>query len=399
MLQGKRKRKLLICIAAVLGFCAALFVTLLLVSGVFEKPKYLEPWSMEYANRFDDPRLKLVADGLLAANGHNMQPWLIKLDQNDPTVFYLYADAARMTNEVDPLARQFMVTQGTFLGYVETAGKKLGYDANFVLFPDGGYDERNLAESMAEKPVAKISLTKTEPKDEPLYDMMFLPDTNRGAYGADPLTDSQKTAIQAITMDSGISLKIYEDAGNLSKIGDYAMSSAVVEANTARVMQETAGVFRSNEYQKNRYRYGFSVEGQGASGLMMQIMQGLLTICPSLNTGKAATGNFISSTRASIDSTPAYVMILSDSNSRVAQVESGILYSRLVLTAHEYGLAVQPLSQALEEYPEMKELYDGIHREYAPGGQMIQMLFRIGKPEREAPLSMRRDVSELILSN
>jgi hypothetical protein len=229
--------------------------------------------------------------------------------------------------------------------------------------------------------------------------MMFLPDTNRGAYGTDPLSDSQKNSLQAIKMDSGLSMKVYGDAGDVQKIGDYAMRSAVVEANTARVMQETANVFRSNEYQKNRYRYGFSVEGQGASGIMMQIMQGLLTICPSLNTGKAATDNFISSTRASIDSTPAYVMILSDSNSRVAQVESGILYSRLVLTAHEYGLAVQPLSQALEEYPEMKELYDGIHRDYAPGGETIQMLVRFGIPTKDTPLSMRRDVTDLLMGS
>jgi hypothetical protein len=77
-------------------------------------------------------------------------------------------------------------------------------------------------------------------------------------------------------------------------------------------------------------------------------------------------------------------------------VKSGMLYSRLTLTAHTLGLVVQPVSQALEEYPEMSTLYHGIHESYAPKGQTIQMLVRIGKPTEEVPQSMRRDVMDLI---
>jgi hypothetical protein len=73
-----------------------------------------------------------------------------------------------------------------------------------------------------------------------------------------------------------------------------------------------------------------------------------------------------------------------------------MLYSRLTLTAHTLGLVVQPVSQALEEYPEMSKLYHGIHESYAPKGQTIQMLVRIGKPTEEVPQSMRRDVMDLI---
>ncbi|MNC64999.1 hypothetical protein D3C75_1152440 [compost metagenome] len=76
-----------------------------------------------------------------------------------------------------------------------------------------------------------------------------------------------------------------------------------------------------------------------------------------------------------------------------------MLYSRLILTAHSLGLAMQPLSQAIEEYPEMNGIYSDIHRSYAPGGGTIQMLVRLGTPLTEVPLSMRRDVQELIISN
>jgi len=163
-------------------------------------------------------------------------------------------------------------------------------------------------------------------------------------------------------------------------------------------MQETSDIFRSNEYQKNKYRYGFSVEGQGTTGVMKDVVQSLVTVFPSMNSGKAATDNFIKSTKESIDHTPAYAMIISSDNSRLSQVKSGMVYSRLVLAAHGLGLVMQPLSQALEEYPEMKQPYNNIHHDYAPNGETIQMLFRVGVPTKDTPLSMRRDAMELILA-
>lgn len=116
-----------------------------------------------------------------------------------------------------------------------------------------------------------------------------------------------------------------------------------------------------------------------------------------MNSGKGSSSDlFIKYTQTPVDNTPAYAMILTQDNSRSSQVRSGMLYSRLILSGHSSGLAMQPLSQTLEEYPEMKDLYCGIHRDYALGGSTIQMLFRVGKPTREVPLSMRRDVMNLI---
>ena len=101
-------------------------------------------------------------------------------------------------------------------------------------------------------------------------------------------------------------------------------------------------------------------------------------------------------TMMAVDHTPAYAMILSKDNTRFSQVKSGMLYSKLILAAQRQGLVMQPLSQVLEEYPEMNQLYSGIHRDYAPNGETIQMLVRLGKPAKEVPQSMRRDVRDLI---
>ncbi len=116
-----------------------------------------------------------------------------------------------------------------------------------------------------------------------------------------------------------------------------------------------------------------------------------------MNSGKGASDRFIQSTQTQVDNTPAYAMIITKGNTRSDQVKSGMLYSKLLLTAEQQGLAMQPLSQFLEEYPEMNEFYLGIHRDYAPEGGTIQMLMRVGQPATEVPPSMRRDVMDLIV--
>lgn len=398
-MKSKIVKRVFIAVSGIVGLAIVAVGILFAASGIFAAPKYLEPWEKDYTSQFDDPRVQLAAHGLLAANGHNMQPWKIKLDKTDANVFYLYADSKRLTKEVDPFARQTMITQGTFLEYVKVAGEKLGYQTDILLFPDGQYDETKLTVSMDSKPVAKITLRKTEPEDSSLYEYIFLADTNRGAYQSESLTQEQIQKLQAANTDAELTIKVFQDEENNRRLGNYAMEGAKIESAIHRINEESGPIFRANEYQKNKYRYGFSFEGQGITGIKKHFLQGLLTIFPSMNSEKASADMFVKSTKTAVENTPAYAMIISDSNDRVQQVKSGMAYSKLVLTAHSLGLVMQPPSQVLEEYPEMKEQYASIHSEYAPDGGTIQMFLRVGKPTAEASLSMRRDVMELIKEN
>lgn len=384
----------------IMKFLIGLFLlaasALFIASGFFLTPKYLEPWQRTYAQKFDDPRLFLVAHGLLAANGHNMQPWKIKLDADNPNVFYLYADSERLTEEVDPFARQTMISQGTFLEYLRIAAAKNGYQTEFTFFPDGDYDESNLKESMDRLPVAKILISQAAPEENPLYDFLFLPDTNRGAYKNTPLTPGQIAQLQETNTDNDIILKFYQDQKDIERLGQYIVAGAEIESGIHRIYEENKPLLRVNEYQKNQYRYGFSLDGQGGSAVKKHLLQGLVTLVPSLNSEKAAADVFVQYTKTEADNTPAYATIVTDNNSRVAQVKSGMLYSRLILAAHSMGLVMQPPSQVLEEYSEMQEQYAKMKKEYAAKDQTIQILLRIGYPAEEAGLSMRREATDLL---
>lgn len=388
---------LLIILFVILIIILLVFITIFIASGAFLKAKYLEPWDENYYKKFSDDRIKLVSQAILAANGHNMQPWLVKLDKNDNNVMYLYVNTDRLTLNVDPYARQTMVSQGTFLEYMNVSAKKLGYDLKTDLFPDGQYDENNLVESMKNKAVAKITLNKTDKIDTTLYQYMFLSDTNRGEYKKDSLTNEQVNNLLGINEYDNIELKIFQDNQDLDKLGNYAIEGAKIESRVDRINKETYDIFRPNEYQKNKYRYGFSVEGQGTQGPMKFILEGLLTLIPGLNSENVTAQSLMDSTKLEVENTPAYAMILSKDNSRVSQVESGIIYSRLILKAHSLGLVMQPPSQVLEEYDEMREEYKNIHKDYAKNGETIQMFYRIGQKIVDYPQSMRQDVMSFIV--
>ncbi|WP_025692786.1 nitroreductase family protein [Paenibacillus zanthoxyli] len=385
-----------IIILSVVLLLALLVLAVFTTSGAQKKAEYLDPWKRDYAKQFEDPRLQLVAHGLLAANSHNLQPWKIRLDRQNPLVFYLYTDNERLALKSDPLARQTLVSQGTFLEYMRIAGEQLGNPAEIALFPDGEYDEQHLSESMERKPVAKITLSKANPQNIPLYEFMFLPDTNRMAYRPDEVTPDQIRKLSATDTEQDLTLTILNDKADIDRFGAFGVEGTVIETGLQRMNDESAEIFRSNEYQKNKYRFGFSFEGQGTTGWKKHLMQGLLTIIPSFNNEEAAAMRAVQAAQTAAGHTPAYALILSKDNSRTSQVKAGMLFSRLVLTAHEEGLVLQPISQVLQEYPEMHEAYSEVHREYAAAGETIQFLIRLGKPTQDTPLSMRQGVMDLI---
>jgi hypothetical protein len=394
---------------ASLSIVGAVIVAVLILTvagGTFLPRRYLEPWSKTYYQRFVDPRMRIVAHGLLAASSHNMQPWKVKLDESDPASFLLFADGDRLTPQVDPPARQFTISQGTFLEYCNIAARKLGMACDVALFPDGEYDAIGTSTSMAEKPVARVTLRTLSTMDlpprqnvpaDPLYDSLFLPDTVRIPYLDASLTDEQAAWLSGASSDPAVTIAVIRQPGTLQHLGELAIAAAKVEGKVARISEETDAILRRTEYQKNKYRHGFSVESQGTPGFGRWFLEGLLAIAPSLAAAGDTNERFVKQTITQVEHTPAYVLILTADSSRASQVKAGRAYTRVQLTAQSLGLAVQPLSQVLEEYPEMTDLYSQVHAEYAPHGGIIQMLMRVGKPNKEVPRSMRQDAADLLV--
>lgn len=79
-------------------------------------------------------------------------------------------------------------------------------------------------------------------------------------------------------------------------------------------------------------------------------------------------------------------------NDRVTQVNAGRAYARAQLAATAQGLALHPLSQALQEYVEQQQPYADIHAlagATAPG-ETVQMWVRVGFAQPVEPSPRRR---------
>jgi hypothetical protein len=98
-----------------------------------------------------------------------------------------------------------------------------------------------------------------------------------------------------------------------------------------------------------------------------------------------ATRSELDKFNAKLQSTPGFLWLTSQGNSRVAQVEAGRTYLRVQLAATAQGLGMQPLSQALQEYPAMARPHADIHAAVGakPGAQTVQMWVRLGHAAAE----------------
>ena len=81
----------------------------------------------------------------------------------------------------------------------------------------------------------------------------------------------------------------------------------------------------------------------------------------------------------------AYVWLTSPANTRQDQLAAGRDWIRINLAVTGLGLSVQPMSQALQEYPEMAGPYAEVHKMLAPAGGTVQMLGRLGYGPDVAP--------------
>jgi hypothetical protein len=84
----------------------------------------------------------------------------------------------------------------------------------------------------------------------------------------------------------------------------------------------------------------------------------------------------------------AFGWISNANQTRLDQLNAGRAYVRMNLQATALGLGIHPWSQALQEYPEMRELNDEVQR-LIGRGERLQMLYRIGYAKEVEPAPRR----------
>lgn len=355
-------------VLALIGGGVILAATAFALPVGLRRPKtaYL-PW--EKAGQGDDVRKRALSYALLAPNPHNRQPWQADLSEKD--VVTLYADPARMLPETDPLNRQITIGLGCFLELMRMAAAAEGYRVDITPFPDGRDSKR-----LDLRPIARAVFTKDAGiVVDPLFAMVLRRKTNKEPYDlqrkVDPALLPRLGA--AVTAGSRFDGSVAEDS--IADLRALTHKALLIEVETPRTYRESVDLFRIGAAEVDANPDGIDFTG---ATFELLAAAGQFSRETAVQTDSTVYKQGLDAVLANCDTAMGHVWLVTEGNSREDQLRAGADWMRLHLAATAAGVDLQPLSQALQEYPEMASLYGDIHARLAPGGGTVQMLARIG---------------------
>ncbi len=334
-----------------------------------EPTKALEPWSIAGTVE-TEPRRKALSYAILAPNPHNRQPWMVDLAGDDEIV--LYCDPDRRLPITDPFNRQITIGLGCFLELLRMAAAEDGYRADITPFPDGYSDEQ-----LDNRPVARVKLVKAGTPD-PLFRHVLERRSNKEPFDlARSVVASDIAAIaQAADPVSGVSAHTAGAGDMVAKLRDLTWRGFLKEMETDDAAMESVHLMRigKSEIEANP-------DGIDMGGAMLETLNlfGVLTRETIADRSTTAYQQGLDMYREITGTGMAYVWLITASNTRLDQISAGSAYIRTNLQATAQGVDMHPLSQVLQEYSEMSDLYAETDRLLqTPAGARVQMLARLG---------------------
>ena len=325
------------------------------------------PWQV--AGQYEDPRVRALSWAILAPNAHNRQPWKVDLSQPDAAV--LYVDTDRLLPQTDPFSRQITIGLGCFLEVMGLAAAEDGFALNINLFPEG-----ESAEALDTRPVALIRFVPDSGvREAALFQEVRNRRSLKEPYDMTrPVADRTLNTLR-LAVARGSAVDSTNGDADVRRLRALTVEAFEIEFHTPRTYRESLDLFRIG-----RREIDANPDGIDLGGPMFETLSrvGLFTRAGSLDPGSMGFRAGLDMVTEAAQTGMAYVWLVTQGNSRTEQIIAGRDWVRLNLAATAQGLGVQPMSQALQEFPEMAHPYAQAHEMLAPGGGTVQMLGRLG---------------------
>jgi hypothetical protein len=327
-----------------------------------------EPWR-NAGQDSSDVRKFALSYAILAPNPHNRQPWMVDLtDDNKVT---LYVDTKKLLPHTDPLNRQITIGLGCFLEVLVMAAAERGYRVELQFFPDGSSEQGltsapvAIATFIADTTVTADALFKTVLSRRSLKEPF---DMNRPV---------PKSAIESIAAAGrhNTAIAASNEATSVAELRQLTAKALQIEIDTPRTYKESVDLFRIGKAEVEANPDGIDFSGPlfEALALIGQFNREIV-----LDVNSSAYQQGVAAVLENATSAMAHVWMITKTNTREDQIAAGRDWVRVNMAATAQGVGFQPLSQALQEYPEMAELYAQVHQRFASEGGTVQMLSRLG---------------------
>jgi hypothetical protein len=329
-------------------------------------PDPAAPWAAAPAAAHPDWRVRAAFWAVLAPNPHNRQPWILDLQADGSAL--LRCDLDRRLPATDPFDRQITIGLGCFAELFRMAAAADGRALRIEPFPMGVPAPR-----LDARPLARFVPLPGAATPDPLFAHVLARRSAKVPFDtARTVTPDQMAALAAAT---GAGFGGTADPARVAALRDLTWRAWVIEAETPAAHLETINLMRLGSPAIAAQPDGISVGGPGLDDL---IARGVLTREGFATPGTPAYREMFNRYRPMLDATTAHVW-LNGPDTREAALAAGAEWLRLNLAATGLGLALHPVSQALQEYPEMAGPFAEAQR-MMPGaaGPRVQMMGRIG---------------------
>lgn len=352
------------------------------------EPSTVAAWNGPPAD-LADPRLRALAWALLAPSPHNTQPWLADLP--DDGAILLRVDAACRLHAVDPLGRQTLIGQGTFLEALVLAAEGEGHKADVAAFPDGAFPP----ETPDARPVASVRL-RPEPGTSASPLLTALPRRRSTKLAFDPekpVTPEHQTALRKVVAGRPVEFGLAVEPEPVLAVRELARRALHAEYGHPPALAETVRWLRLGADAVMLHPDGIPITGV-ASWWLRRL--GLLTPERLATPGSLAWRSGLTMWDNLLTGSPSFGWLVTADDSREAQLAAGRAYLRVDLAAALNGVAIHPVSQALGDHPVVAEHRAELDRllGISPPAR-VQMLFRLGYAGPQAP-SPRRPLKAIL---
>jgi len=336
------------------------------------------------------PIIQALRYGVTAPSAHNTQPWRIEIAS--ATKARLFFDPDRMLPETDPPGRQVHISHGTLLEMTAIAATTIVYRAQIEILPEG---DMSIPE-FGTKPTGVVQLLK-EPgiQVDALFKRVLHRRTSRLLHEGPPLAADERRWIAEAAQCEGIEIGWVPDA-LLDRMRDIVSQAMAIEMNDRELFDETRIWWRFSDREISEKGDGLHFDTSGLTGVSLLLSRWLMGH-RNWHAGYSRD-SYIKRFGSSARSTRALLTLITRTNTMRDWIKTGRAYLRAQLAADELGLRFQPVSQVLQEYPQMNDLRREVEQLLGVAEPAkLQMLVRVGRTKQPG-LSPRRGLASIIRS-
>lgn len=303
-----------------------------------------------------------------AANAHNMQSWRLEATGR-PDQRRLILDAARLLPNTDPPHRQLTISLGAFLAVLEDEARVRGAVVSWDPLVDQPGALVTLSE--APDPAARPPL----PDEQGRVDALTAA-TVKYATQAFELSDEQRRKQEAQS-DEVVRVR-WLGGADVEPVKTWAVGAFDLEMDLPRTRDESIAVTRYGEADRKARPWGITLAPNSPTGSLFWVDLATTLFPPSPRDYAQSSKQMF---RKALGPVTQVLVITSMGDGNRERLVTGRRLQRLWQQVRAAGGELLPLSQGLQEFPEMAGYHHEAHQGWARPGETVQMVLALFRPE------------------